>query len=118
MGFIDDQQRVSRVESRLLEKEPAIVGSENVIEITDPDIVKREGSTCDFVRADLRFASGGSQCFHVVWLRVIEIKLRQSALWPALSASGEISATVAHAVERVIDAMFRFIPHLPETQRC
>ena len=115
--LVDDEQRVARIETGLVEKKSPVVGCKHVVEVADPDVVKREAGAGDLVGADERVATGVAQGGEIARLVVVEIKLGEPALRPALGGTGEVAARVAHAVESGVDAVLGFVAHLPERWR-
>jgi hypothetical protein len=114
--LVDHEERLTRVESGLIVEKPLVIGREDVIEVADPHVLKRKGSTRDLVRANQGLAAGSAKRVQVVRLFVVQVEFREPAARPALGAILQIGTVVAHAVEGVVHAVLGLVADLPVGQ--
>ena len=115
MGFVENEQRACRIEAGLLVKQTAISRREDIVVISDPDVVEREGGAGDLIRADPGIATGGSKRIEIAGMVFDSVKSGQSTGAPTLFHIFQIGATFAHTMKGVVHAMLGFIAHMPRS---
>jgi len=113
VGFVDEEESPGGIEAGLFEKEAAVARGEDVVVVADPDVVEGEGGAGDFVGTDAGGAAGGAEGVEVAGVFFVEIETREARGRPTGGGVGEVSAGVADAVKRVVDAVFGFVADVP-----
>ncbi len=106
--LVEHEKGFGGIPAGLVKEEAAVGRGEDVVVVTDPDVLERKGGAGDLVGADHCVAAGGTEGIEVAGGVFEEIKPGESAARPALIEVAQVGAAVANAVKGVVDAVFAF----------